>query len=86
MKKNHDKMMACTTAEPSSKRARVGPQEDMPMIPHESSATADKTAAQSAPQGSQKIAPKKQLEELPYRRADGKWTCTFSTGGMNKNR
>ena len=56
------------------------------MILHESSATANEAAAQSAPQGSQKRAPKKQLEELPYRRADGKWTCTFSTGGMNKNR
>lgn len=28
----------------------------------------------------------KKLEELPYRQADGKWTCTFSTGGMNKNK
>ena len=37
-------------------------------------------------QKGKKHAPKRQLEELPYRRADGKWTCTFSTGGMNKNR
>lgn len=78
--------MACTTAEPSSKRARTGPSEGIPIIPHESSATADEAAAQSTPQGSQKRAPKEQLEELPYRGADGKWTCTFSTGGMNKNR
>jgi hypothetical protein len=58
----------------------------MPIIPHESGAIAVEADVQSRPQHNRKKAPKKQLEELPYRWADGRWTCTFSTGGMNKDR
>ena len=79
----------CTCAEPGSKRAKNGPPVGMPIIGQAgSAATSERAVPAKRPAGqkNKKCSPKTQLEELPYRRADGKWTCTFSTGGMNKDR
>ncbi|CAL5222719.1 g5122 [Coccomyxa viridis] len=76
-------------SEPSSKRAKTGSLVGRSGAGQPRSAPTGEGAAPSKPHVGQKgktKVPKKQLEDLPYRRADGTWTCTFSTGGMNKNK
>ena len=72
------------TAEASSKQARVEAR-NATAKPEQALSTAalEKTAPLPEPQASQR---RQQLEELPFRSADGRWTCTYSTGGMNKNK
>lgn len=70
-------------AEASSKQARVAPRNGSAEPEQALSAAAlEKTASLPKPQASQR----QQLQELPFRSADGRWTCTYSTGGLNKNR
>ncbi len=79
----------CSCAEPSSKRAKTGSLVGRSGAGQPRSAPTGEGAAPSKPHVGQKgktKVPKRQLEDLPYRRADGTWTCTFSTGGMNKNK
>ena len=81
--------MMCMYAEPGSKRAKVGPKESMLGRAQEIAEALDEPRTFVKPSLGQRVrksAPRKQLQNLPYRRADGTWTCAFSTGGMNKDR
>ena len=70
-------------AEASSKQARVEVRNATAKPEQALSAAAlEKASLLPKPQASQR----QQLEELPFRSADGRWTCTYSTGGLNKNR
>ena len=77
-------------ADPISKRARPTPLVSNVGVRQAGIAPSGEGAAPCLPppvgEKAKKYAAPRQLEDLPYRRADGKWTCTFSTGGMNKNR
>ena len=77
------------SAEPGNKRAKLCPNESMVGRAQELDEAVDEPGMfvkASFGQKMRKSAPRKQLQKLPYRRADGTWTCTFSTGGMNKDR
>ena len=71
------------TAEASSKQARAEAQHASARPePAISPAVREETALLPKPQASQW----QKLQELPFRSADGRWTCTYSTGGLNKDR